>query len=287
MNEFDKKIDSIEKLAKEAERLAKNLQGNPFSVFDRIAKDIQEQKDNAIAMEFTKCIGELLRKNGVVPKMTEYTRNFETDNTFETRYGVSIDELDFSEHDKVFEDKIAKLEKELEEWEEEARVVKKQRDEQLKSFRKGIEPYVDLLHMHETIAELKQHIDELKSKNESLNQSINEITTSRSEWIDKAVEWQQKCEKLESKETESLDEVPDSITIDGYKCKIIKTESGLYISRDEIYSIIDKEKEPLKQKCKELEDRHQSDCIEINRLNTTIDVLIHKVEYLRQFAGLE
>ena len=35
------------------------------------------------------------------------------------------------------------------------------------------------------------------------------------------------------------------------------------------------------------ENRHQSDCIEINRLNTTIDVLIHKVEYLRQFAGLE
>lgn len=32
---------------------------------------------------------------------------------------------------------------------------------------------------------------------------------------------------------------------------------------------------------------HQSDCIEINRLNTTIDVLIHKIEYLRQFAGLE
>lgn len=35
------------------------------------------------------------------------------------------------------------------------------------------------------------------------------------------------------------------------------------------------------------ENRYQSDCIEINRLNTTIDVLIHKVEYLRQFAGLE
>ena len=35
------------------------------------------------------------------------------------------------------------------------------------------------------------------------------------------------------------------------------------------------------------DNRHQSDCIEINRLNTTIDVLIHKVEYLRQFAGLE
>jgi hypothetical protein len=85
----------------------------------------------------------------------------------------------------------------------------------------------------------------------------------------------------------NYDELPNEITIDGYKCKIIKTENGLYISRDEIYSIIDKEKMPLRQKCKELEDRQQADCITINRLNTTIDVLIHKIEYLRQFAGLE
>ena len=140
-------------------------------------------------------IVELMVKNGVTTKFSESLFKNLVDNE-------PIIELDFSAHDKVFEDKIAKLEKELEEWKEEARVVKKQRDEQLKSFRKGIEPYVDLLHMHETIAELKQHIDELKSKNESLNQSINEITTSRSKWIDKAVEWQQKCEKLESNETE-------------------------------------------------------------------------------------
>ena len=116
--------------------------------------------------------------------------------------------------------RIAGLEKELEEWKEEARVVKKQRDEQLKSFRKGIEPYVDLLHMHETIAELKQRISE-----------------------------------LESKETETC------------------------------------EKEPTSDNCRPsmewYDNRHQSDCIEINRLNTTIDVLIHKVECLRQIAGLE
>ena len=201
---------------------------NIWSEIDRIAKDIQEQKDNVIAMEFTKCIGELLRKNGVVPKITEYTAEFDRGNTFEHRYGVTIDELDFSEHDKVFEDKIADLKKD-----------------------------------YGTVSRL---LSDYQQENESLKQRIAE---------------------LESKETESFDEVPDDITIDGYKCKIIKTESGLYISRDEIYSIIEKEKEPLKQKCKELEDKHQSDCIEINRLNTTIDVLIHKVEYLRQFAGLE
>lgn len=191
-----------------------------FSQIDEIVKDITKKKDNAIAMEFTKCIGELLKKNGVVPKMTEYTRNFETENTFETRYGVSIDELDFSEQDKAFEDKIAKLEEELKEWKAEAREIKKNRDEQLKSFRKAVEPYIDIGHMHETIAELKQRIAE-----------------------------------LESMEMETC------------------------------------EKEPISDDCRPsmewYENRHQSDCIEINRLNTTIDVLIHKVEYLRQFAGLE
>lgn len=225
-------LENISKTLKEMDEITYEML-NPFdSVLDKMVKDIRDRQDNVMAMEFTKCIGELLKKNGVVLKLTEYTRNFETDKTFETRYGVSIDELDFSEHDKVFEDKIAKLEK---------------KNKDLEScFTQKEQDSTDM------IMELKQHIAE-----------------------------------LESKETESVNEMPDSITIDGYKCKIIKTKSGLYISRDEIYSIIDKEKEPLKQKCKELDNRHQSDCIEINRLNTTIDVLIHKVEYLRQFAGLE
>lgn len=36
----------------------------------------------------------------------------------------------------------------------------------------------------------------------------------------------------------------------------------------------------------ELQDRHQQDCIEINRLNTVIDVLIDKHSRLRQQIGL-
>jgi len=146
---------------------------NMDRLFDNIVKDIREQKDNAIAMEFTKCIGELLKKNGVVPKMTEYTRDFETENTFETRYGVSIDELDFSEHDKVLEDKIAKLESKLQ------RVLSQKKDHE-----DTIACYV------EKTEELKHHIAELEQ--------------SRSKWIERAVEWQQKCEKLESGETSEL-----------------------------------------------------------------------------------
>ena len=163
---------------------------------DEIARDIRDKKDNVVAMEFTKCIGELLKKNGVVPKMTEYTRNFETDNTFETRYGVSIDELDFSEHDKPFEDKIEELETLLQKQDE----------------------FLDMKNLQ--IDELKQRIAELES------------------------EKSENCEK----ETISDDSRPSA----------------------EWY-----------------ENRYQQDCITINRLNTTIDVLIHKIEYLRQFAGLE
>ena len=35
------------------------------------------------------------------------------------------------------------------------------------------------------------------------------------------------------------------------------------------------------------ENRHNSDCIQINRLQTTIDVLTSKIVALRQLAGLE
>ena len=175
-----------------------------FSQIDEIVKDIREQKNNIMAMEFTKCIGELLRKNGVVPKISEYqmenhAKNH-TENKIEMRYGVNIDELDFSEHDKVFEDKIASL----------------------------------------------------KKKNKDLESCFTKREQDSTNMI---MELKQRIAELESKESES--------------CK----------------------KEPISDDCRPsmewYDNRHQSDCIEINRLNTTIDVLIHKVEYLRQFAGLE
>lgn len=220
---------------------------------DEIAKDIKEKKDNAMAMEFTKRISELLKKNGVVPKMTEYTsRNLETDKTFEARYGVTIDGLDFSEHDKVFEDRIAELKKGMSDYKQafedkcadygtvsELLGKYQQENEALKKRIQELDT-IDAIRIAEK-RELKQHIAELESKNNQLTESILRKET--------------KIHELESKETETCENEP----------KI----SDSAPSR-EWY-----------------ENRHQSDCIEINRLNTTIDVLIHKVEYLRQFAGLE
>ena len=178
-SKFDKEIEipnislgNINKALKELNGITNEML-NPFdSVFDEMVKDIRDRQDNVIAMEFTKCIGELLRKNGVVPKMTEYTRNFETDKAFETRYGVSIDELDFTEHDKVFEDKYKVLKEEydkkckdyksvsglLSTYQQENEALKK-RIIELENFSCQAEQETESL-----VEKLKQRIAELESK---------------------------------------------------------------------------------------------------------------------------
>lgn len=86
---------------------------NPLSEIERIVRDIKDRQDNVMAMEFTKIIGQLLKDNGVIPKITEIKTGGTFDKAgkvFEERYGVVIENLDFTEHDKVFEDKIKRLE---------------------------------------------------------------------------------------------------------------------------------------------------------------------------------
>lgn len=266
MSDISKKLNSIEKLAKEAERLAKNLQENPFSEFDRIIKDIQEQKENATAMEFTKCIRELLKKNGVVPKITEYTRENVRENSIEHRYGVSIDGLDFTEHDKGFKDEIERLKRQIEKL---ASIRTRCHESARDSFDSG---NYGCLHIVTT--------DELKNSNEKvlkLESELFDVQKSADEYYNRCIDLTNQIAKLES-ELEVKDnlmkiknglcknEFPTEITIDGYKCEIIQTEQGLYISRDRIYEIIDKEKKVLKDKCTELEDRHKKDCDKINQL---------------------
>lgn len=153
--------------------------------------------------EFYLCEIENIEKSGVEIKVTGTRFKKDDDDCIRTVRTVCFD---FSEHDKVFEDKIAELENiinhELGDWD-----------------KSGIS---------------YQEILDMKAENESLKQRIAD---------------------LESKESE-----------------VCKNEPKISDSTPSI---------------EWYENRHQSDCIEINRLNTTIDVLIHKVEYLRQFAGLE
>ena len=114
-------------------------------------------------------------------------------------------ELDFSEHDKEFEDKIAELKKDyktvselLGKYQQENESLKK-RVVELENFSCQAEQETESL-----VEELKQCIAELESENKQLKHDIDKMATSKSEWIDRAVEWQQKCEKLESKETLDL-----------------------------------------------------------------------------------
>lgn len=95
-----------------------NLNGNKHDdkldsvryTFEKIAKKIVERQDNAMAMEFTKTIGKLLLDNNVKPVVVENKFTAEKENSITQTYGVAITELDFTEHDKPFKDKIAELE---------------------------------------------------------------------------------------------------------------------------------------------------------------------------------
>ena len=73
---------------------------------DEITEKIIESKNNDIAKAFTMHIGSLLINNGIVPIMTEYTRNDVKNITdineykLVMEYGIVFKELDCSKHDK-------------------------------------------------------------------------------------------------------------------------------------------------------------------------------------------
>lgn len=164
-----------------------------FSRIDEIVKYITKKKDNAIAMEFTKCIGELLKNNGVVPKIKQYGCDFYGENSFQSKFGVIIDELDFSEHDKVFEDKIAKLENQIRIYESKIQTLRTRCMESARdNFDKEIYGCLSIVSYPKEIEnenkELKQHIADLDKENLRLTESVLRKET--------------KIHELESKETE-------------------------------------------------------------------------------------
>lgn len=110
------------------------------STIDRICKDITEQKNNAMAMEFTRVICDLLRENGVYVHCTE-TKFSEKikENSIEEKYGIKFDSVDFSEHDKEFTDKIKELQSEVEKYRKAFEDAKKERDCQIAEYQKKIE----------------------------------------------------------------------------------------------------------------------------------------------------
>ena len=84
-------------------------------ILDKIAKDIEEDHDNKVAIAFTKAIGELLRKNGVEAHYKKYNSDVMTEDGISKRYGIVFDSLDFTEHDKRFNDEINRLKERIKE----------------------------------------------------------------------------------------------------------------------------------------------------------------------------
>ena len=162
------------------------------SQIEKIAKDIRDREDKELALAFTNVVGSLLRENGVVVKTSRY--EFETDNEthnetdkntyiIKKEYGVSFDGLDFTEHDKVFEDKIVELENiinhKLGDWDE-----------------YGIS-YKEILDMKSENQELKQRIAELESREkvdlpfdplETANMLINATYKAEIPFLEKQVD---------------------------------------------------------------------------------------------------
>lgn len=120
------------------------------SQIEKIAKDIRDREDREMALAFTNVVGSLLRENGVFVKTSRY--EFETDNEsdknkyiIKKEYGVSFDGLDFTEHDKMFNDKIGQLKHELEKTYNQLMEVEKESQERIAELESELEVKDNLL----------------------------------------------------------------------------------------------------------------------------------------------
>ena len=95
------------------------------SQIEKIAKDIRDREDREMAYELVKRLSPLLIANGVTVKTTKYNldeqvavKEASSADPFKkelvTHYGISIDGLDFTEHDKKFKDEIESLKRRIE-----------------------------------------------------------------------------------------------------------------------------------------------------------------------------
>lgn len=94
------------------------------SQIEKIVKDIRDREDKEMAYELVKRLSPLLITNGVTVKTTKYNldeqvavKEASSVDPFKKElvihYGISIDGLDFTEHDKRFKDEIEDLRKSL------------------------------------------------------------------------------------------------------------------------------------------------------------------------------
>lgn len=140
-NNREEKTVSASDIQKCQEEYEKLLKESPLEgVMNKISKDILEQKNNAMAMEFARIICDLLKRYGVYVHCTE-TKFGEkiTTNSIEEEYGIIFDSMDFSLHDKEFTDKIAELQSEVDKYRKAFEDAKKERNCQIAEYRNRTE----------------------------------------------------------------------------------------------------------------------------------------------------
>lgn len=144
------KTMNISDIQKCQEKYEKFLKKSPLEgVINKISKDILEQKNNDMAIEFTRIICDLLKRYGVYVHCTETKLSEKiTTNSIEEQYGIVFDSMDFSQHDKEFTDKIEELQSEVDKCQKVYEATKKDCDRQIEEYEKkifGLEEYAGSL----------------------------------------------------------------------------------------------------------------------------------------------
>lgn len=139
MNKLDFTITKKQKCEEIYNKLMKDTIrfSNPI---EELTRNIRKKEDSAAAMEFTKVICGILKENGVSVVARKYIYDRQFNKTFDIlseNYGVSIERLDFSKHDKEFSETIDKMQSEIDRLQSEyAEALKKlgERQEKIKEL---------------------------------------------------------------------------------------------------------------------------------------------------------
>ena len=172
---------------------------------EKILKDIQDREDREMAYKLVKILSPLFTANGVAVKATKYNICDQVEvkescsvdkfnKELVMHYGISIDGLDFTEHDKGFKDEIASLKRQIEKL---ASIRTRCHESARDSFDLG---NYGCLHIVTS--------DELKNSNEKVAKIESELfdaQKSADEYYNKCIDLTNQIAKLKSELEEKVD----------------------------------------------------------------------------------
>ena len=149
------------------------------------------------------------------------------------------------------------------------------------------EPFLDFSEHDKKVAEENdERITELERENNSLKEKLSFIRTRVTE---EARDFWDK-DMFGSLVVTVPKKFSDDERVIGMEKEIIEKNNSIIEKNQRIIELLNEIEEIKKDWCfarmSELEDRHQSDCIEINRLNVALEVMTEKYMKLREVHGL-